>query len=515
MKKKIRKKLHPVIVFAILTLIVMIASSVGNLFKLEASYYRVNLVTGALESELVTIDSLFNRTGIQYLVSNMVSNFINFAPLGMIIVGLLGVGVAYKSGFLTALFKQIKKVPSKKFITFLVVLLGILTSMFYDVGYVILIPLSAILFMTLGRHPSAGICAAFAGITFGYGANVVINGLDISLVGYTSSSASILDANYVAKLDGNLIFIIISTFLLAWFGMMITEKFIVPKLGRYQVQEEETLEENLEISQLEKKGLAVVTIFMLPIILILIYCIIPGLPFSGLFLHLSGTSYPDQLFSNSSYFNQGSVFIFSVLLIISGLIFGLRTKTIKTSKDFVEGMNHYLSNFSSLLVMIFFAAQLSAVFKKSNIGVFITASLAEVLGNLELTGILLVIVSFLIVIICSIFLPVASTKWAILAPVMVPMFMQSTLTPEFAQAVFRAGDSAIKGITPLFTYFVIFIGFLQIYNQKKQDNVSITDAMSLMAPYTIGYTLLWLLIIIIFFIVGLPLGPGVGTVLGG
>ena len=176
-------------------------------------------------------------------------------------------------------------------------------------------------------------------------------------------------------------------------------------------------------------------------------------------------------------------------------------------------MNYYLKGFSSLLVLIFFAAQFCLIFKETNIGVFIVASFSELLNNLPLTGLTLVLVSFLIVAISTIFVPVSSTKWAILAPVMVPLFMQSSLTPEFAQAVFRAADSALKGITPLFTYFVILIGFLQIYNKKKKHVITITDAMSLMVPYTIAFSLLWLLIIIGFYIIGIPLGISTDVIL--
>ena len=166
-----------------------------------------------------------------------------------------------------------------------------------------------------------------------------------------------------------------------------------------------------------------------------------------------------------------------------------------------------------MLVLIFFAAQFCLIFKETNIGVFIVVSLTELLGNLQLTGIILIIFTFVITIISSIFVPSLATKWAIMSPVVVPMFMQSSFTPEFAQAVFRAADSSVKGMSPLFTYFVILIGFLQIYNSKKKDIITLTDAMSLMVPYAIAFSILWLLIIIGFYIMGLPLGFNTGVML--
>lgn len=512
MKKK-EVRLHPALLLFILTIIIMVVSSVGNILNLETTYYNVNSVTGDLETQVVTINNLFNRSGLQYLVSNMISNFINFAPLGTLIVGLMGVGVAYKSGFLNSFFKLVTKDKPKKLFTFLVVLLGVISSMFYEAAYVILIPLAAILFMNLGRHPSAGICAAFAGISFGYGANIVANGVDNTLITYTQNATKILDQNYVVSLHGNIIFMIFASLLIAYLGMIVTEKYVVPKLGRYTVSEEDDIDLSVEVSKKEKKGVVMALLSTLIVVLILAYCITPGLPFSGLFLNLNESNYVAQLFGDSSYFRQGSVLIFAVLLAFAGLIYGLRVKTIKNNKDIMNCMSYYLKGFSSLLVLIFFAAQFCLIFKETNIGVFIVVSLSELLGNMQLTGIILIIFTFIIIAISTFFVPALGTKWAILSPVIVPMFMQSSFTPEFSQAVFRAADSSVKGITPLFTYFVILIGFLQIYNSKKKDIITLTDAMSLMVPYTIAFSLLWLLIIIGFYVIGLPLGLNTGVML--
>lgn len=512
MKKK-EVRLHPALLLFILTIIIMVVSSVGNILNLETTYYNVNSVTGDLETQVVTINNLFNRTGLQYLVSNMINNFINFAPLGTLIVGLMGVGVAYKSGFLNSFFKMITKDKPRKLFTFLVVLLGVISSMFYEAAYVILIPLAAILFMNLGRHPSAGICAAFAGISFGYGANIVANGVDNTLITYTQNATKILDQNYVVSLHGNIIFMIFATLLIAYLGMVVTEKYVVPKLGRYTIDEEDNIDLTTEVSKKEKKGVVMALLSTLIVVLILVYCITPGLPFSGLFLNLKEKTYVAQLFGDGSYFRQGTVLIFAVLLAFAGLIYGLRVKTIKNNKDIMNCMSYYLKGFSSLLVLIFFAAQFCLIFKETNIGVFIVVSLSEMLGNMQLTGIVLIIFTFIIIAISTFFVPALGTKWAILSPVIVPMFMQSSFTPEFSQAVFRAADSSVKGITPLFTYFVIFIGFLQIYNSKKKDIITLTDAMSLMVPYTIAFSILWFLIIIGFYIIGLPLGLNTGVML--
>ena len=510
--KKRELKLHPAILLFILTIIVMIVSSVGSILNLETTYYNVNVVTGELETQIVTINNLFNRTGLRYLISSMMDNFTSFAPLGTLIVGLMGVGVAYKSGFLNSFFKMITKDKPRKLFTFLVVFCGVIFSMFFEVGYVILIPVAAILFMNLGRHPSAGVCASFAGITFGYGANLFVNGLDNTLSLYTKNAIKVLDSNYVFSMSGNIIFMIFATLLISYFGMIVTEKYIVPKLGKYVPTEEDEILEKNEITKKEKKSVILAILTTSLVTLIILYCILPGLPFSGLFLDLEAEGYVASLFGSNSYFNKGAVLVFSALLGLAGLVYGMRIKSIKNNKDLMNSMSYYLKGFSSLLILIFFAAQFCLIFKETNIGVFIVASLSQLFEKLQLTGIVLIIFSFIIILVCSIFVPAASTKWAILAPVMVPLFMQSSFTPEFAQALFRAADSSLKGVTPLFTYFVILIGFLQIYNNKK-NIITLTDAMALMVPYSICFTIIWFLVILAFYIIGLPIGIGTGVMI--
>lgn len=509
MKKK-KFRLHPALVFLILTIVIMIISCVGGIFNLEANYYVVNENTGDLTGQIVNIKNLFNRTGLQYLISSMMNNFLEFAPLGSLIVGLLGIGVGYKSGFLNSLFKMIGEKMSRKSLTFIVVLLGILFSCISEVGYVILIPLAAILFMNLGRHPSAGICAAYSGITFGYGANFVINRLDSMFMKYTGIATTILDTSYKVNLYGNVIFTLISTVLVAYIGMLVTEKFIIPKLGKYYFDEEEPSQE-IAVSKKERKGVVIALIATVIVGIILVYCLIKGLPFSGLLLDLTQNSYVDMLFGDGSYFYKGAVTIFSFMLIFSSIIYGIRVGTIDDNRDIVDGMGYYLKDVASLLVLIFFAAQFCLIFKETNIGLFIVASFSELLNGLQLSGILLVIVTFIVIAVSTFFVPVSSTKWAVLSPVIVPMFMQSSMTPEFAEAIFRAADSSMLGLTPIFNYFVILIGFLHIYNKRKNDVITITDAMSLMVPYTLCFTILWFVIILAFYIIGIPIGIGTGV----
>ena len=198
----------------------------------------------------------------------------------------------------------------------------------------------------------------------------------------------------------------------------------------------------------------------------------------------------------------------------TGVVVEVNAETDFVAKNALEEvLGYYLEDVASLLVLIFFAAQFCLIFKETNIGLFIVASLSELINKFQFTGLLLVVVTFLVVAISTFFVPMASTKWAMMSPVIVPMFMQSSMTPEFAEAVFRAADSSVKGLTPIFSYFVILIGFLHIYNKRKNDVITISDAMSLMVPYAIAFTILWLIIILAFSIIGIPIGIGTGVML--
>ena len=313
-------------------------------------------------------------------------------------------------------------------------------------------------------------------------------------------------------MTGNIVFTTVSTILLAYVGMVVTERFIIPKLGKYYFDEEEP-SQNGVVSKRERKGVILSIGATCIVLLFLAYCLIKGLPFSGLLLDLSQNKYIDMLFGEGSYFYKGSVTIFSFILMFSGLIYGIRVGSIDDNRDFVDGMSYYLKDVASLLVLIFFASQFCLIFKETNIGLFIVASFSELLNGMQLSGLSLVVITFLVVAISSFFVPMASTKWAMLSPVIVPMFMQASMTPEFAMAVFRAADSSVKGVTPIFSYFVILIGFLHIYNKRKNDVITITDAMSLMVPYTIAFTVLWFIIILAFYIMGIPIGIERGVML--
>lgn len=499
-KKKKHLAVHPIITFILLIIVVMIASAILNALGVKANFNKINTATGEIETSIITVTSLLNADGIRYMITNAISNFINFAPLSAIIVSLIGIGIAEKSGFLKAIFGKTKKIPNVV-LTGLVILLGVISSVFSDGGYVILIPLSALLFLINKRNPSIGIIAAFAGITGGYGANLILGSVDYEYSVITTTAAQLIDNDYLVRISSNYFVMIVAAIAITILGTWITEKFIAKK---FPVPAEEPEEETTEN---RNRGLFF-SIFAIGILLIIfIYTIIPGLPFSGLLLNRDEIMYLNQLFGYNSYLVQGFVFLFTFALTIISLAYGIGAGTIKNNKTFANFLTHALNDAGYMLVLLFMASQFVAIFKKSEIGTVIGSSLTNLIATMDITGLPLIIIFFLFATILGLFVTSSTIKWSMMSPIVVPMFMQNNLSPEFAQMIFRATDSITRGITPLMAFFVIYVVFLQKYTKNR--TVSVGKSLSYMVPYTLGFTLIWFVIVIGWYILGAPIGVNV------
>lgn len=521
MKKKKRLKLNPITLFFILILTTIVLSAVlsglgkikiGNnypfSFLSQGTYNTINTVTGELENEFVEVESLLNRSGIQYIIGNIVNNFITFSPLSMLLITLIGLSVAEKSGLIKTLTLSFNPRTPNYVFTSLIILLGIISTLSSEIGYVVLIPLGAIIFSINKRNPLVGIIAAFAGLAGGYGINLIWGSLDISLSNYTTTAAQLLDAKYMVSLSGNIFFMIISVICLVIIGTIITEKFIMPKFPN---KLDET-DELFIIEKKEKRGLILSIISVIVLVSIFIYMIIPGLPFSGILLDTTSTGYINQLFGSNSYFQQGLVVLVSALLFVAGLFYGIGAKTIKSDKNVIDFITSSKNNIGYLIILILFASQFIAIFKKTNIGTIINIWIIDILKMGNISGLPLIILFFGLTIIGSIFLPSPSIKWSIMAPSIVPLFMQSNLSPEFAQMVYRSAVSVGNLCTPLLAYFVIYLGYLQIYN-RKDETITIGESFRYIRPYFIIFGLSFLLLIIIWYIIGAPIGPGINPAL--
>ena len=259
----------------------------------------------------------------------------------------------------------------------------------------------------------------------------------------------------------------------------------------------------------EKKGLLYARITAIVMGIAIIYSIIPGLPLSGALLDMTQKTYSDQLFGSTSYFQDGFTYMLSMFFMLTGIAYGIGAKSINNDKELFNKLNEKLSSLGTLIAMIFFASQFISVFKESNIGTVIVALLTNLLKSLPLSGIALIIVSIIVIAISNIFMTTSLAKWTIISPVLIPAMMQINMSPQYGQFIFRAAESMTNGITPLLAYFVVYIGYLNIYNKDQNKSFSIQDGLKLMMPYFICYGIAWLVIIIMWYIIGLPLGPGV------
>lgn len=523
MKEKRKRRLkkfhfHPATTFLLLTIFLIVLSCFLSKLNIQSSYSIINSSTMELETKIVKVKNLLTAEGVKLIIGEAATNLASFSAFINLIIALIGLSVAHASGFIKAFIKRNTLNLNNKIITFIIILLGIFSSLVNDVGYVVLIPLSAFIFAANKRSPLLGITTAFCGVSFGYAISLFTGSLDVALVQQTELASHLVDANYHVALLSNIFVMIASSIVLAIVGTIAIETVVVKKIGKYKNSEELentmditdliTLDDKEKIEQeyLTKKGLRnayIVGIFM---IILFIYMIIPGLPNSGLLLDMTEKTYVKQLFGANSYFQSGFTYLVSLWFLTVGVAYALGAKTIKNDKELVEKISVFFKDIGSIIVTIFFFVQFISVFKKTNIGVIISCWGADIINNLSFSGIILVFLSLFIMAISGLFLTSAVSKWVVFSPVVVPMMMQSNISPEFAQFILRAADSMTKGITPLLAYFIIYLGYLNIYNNNKEP-ITIRKSLSFVLPYFSFMVLAWVIIVIGWYLIGLPLGP--------
>lgn len=437
--------------------------------------------------------NLLSVEGLHKIITNLVTNFTNFAPLGTVLVSLLGIAVAEHSGLIGTILRIIIIKAPKKMLTFVIVFAGILSNTASEIGYVLLVPLSAMIFLAVGRHPIAGLAAAFAGVSGGYSANLLLGTIDPLLAGLTQEAAHIIDPAYEVNPAVNYYFMFVSTFFIALAGTIITEKIIVPRLGNYKGNVEQ--EEIKPISKDEKRGLIFSSLALSFFLIIILFGLIPE---NGFLRDLSTGSVL------KSPFLKGIVTFIFLGGFIGGLAYGIGARTIRKDTDVIKGMNKSMESLGSYIVLVFFAAQFVAFFNWTNLGQIIAVEGALLLKASGLGPIPLLIVFIIITGFLNLFIGSASAKWAIMAPVFVPLFMLLGYSPELVQAAYRVGDSATNIISPMMSYFALIIAFIHKYDEKA----GIGTLISTMLPYSIAFFIIWTVLFIIWFLFGLPLGPG-------
>ncbi|MBK8661219.1 MAG: AbgT family transporter [Ignavibacteriales bacterium] len=476
---------HPATLFFIFAVLIVAASGVASWAGIEVQH--------PAKDEMIKPVNLFSIDGIHYILTSLVVNFTSFAPLGTVLVALLGIGVAEGSGLMgTALRLIVLKAP-KKILTFVIVFSGVMSNAASEVGYVLLIPLAAIIFLAVGRHPILGIAAAFAGVSGGYSANLLLGTIDPLLAGLSQEAAHIIDKTYMVNPAANYYFMAFSTFLIAGAGTWVTEKIVSPRLGAYTGSEKP--EELKPLSDPEKKGLlyALVTSF------VIVAVILAGLIPENGFLRDPKTN--DIL---KSPFMSGIVSIIFFGGALAGIAYGIGAKTIRSDSDVMKGMGKAMETLGSYMVLVFFAAQFVAYFNKSNLGLIIAVEGSTLLKSLDLGEIPLMISFVVLTALLNLFMGSASAKWAIMAPVFIPMFMLLGYSPEFTQVAYRVGDSVSNVISPMMSYFALIIAMIQRYDK----NAGLGTLISTMIPFTIVFFIIWSLVLVGWVSLDLPLGPG-------
>jgi aminobenzoyl-glutamate transport protein len=430
----------------------------------------------------------------------MVTNFTGFAPLGTVLVALIGIGVAEHSGLIGAALRLLVLSSPRVLLTPILVFAGVMSNMASEIGYVLLVPLAGLIFQAAGRHPILGMAAAFAGVSGGYSANLLIGTIDPLLAGLSQEAAQIIDTDYTVSPLANWYFMIVSTPLVTMMGWFVTEKIIAPRFP--DTPTKEVVGEDPQAQRLqpeEKRGLIWAVVASLAFTLLLAWAILPpgSLPGAGFLRNpVSGALL-------NSPFLSGVVAIIFLYGVITGVVYGIAAGTIRSDADVINGMGKSMSTLGVYLVLTFFAAQFVAYFNWTQLGLVLAVNGASSLQALGLPAIPLFICFILLAAFVNLFMGSASAKWALMAPVFIPMFMLLGYSPELTQVAYRVGDSVTNIISPLMSYFALIIAFFQRYEPKA----GIGTIVSVMLPYSMVFLVGWTVMFAFWLGFGLPIGP--------
>ena len=476
---------HPATLFALFAALVVVLSWVFSLTGISA----VHPGTG----ETVTPVNLLSVEGLHLILTKMVVNFTAFAPLGTVLVALLGIGIAEGSGLIGTVLRMVVLAAPARLLTFVIVFAGVISNTASEVGYVLLVPLAAVIFLAAGRHPLAGLAAAFAGVSGGYSANLLLGTIDPLLAGLSEEAARIIDPTYTVNPACNYYFMFVSTFIIAVLGTWVTEKLVVPRLGEYTGDEKP--EEIRKSTPAEKRGVWFAGISM---VLFTVFILAGLLPETGYLRD------PETHMVLRSPFMSGIVALIFLSAGIAGVAYGIGAGTFKNDSDVMKGMAKAMETLGTYIVLVFFAAQFVAYFNWTNLGLIMAIKGADVLKAANLGPVALMLCFVLVAAAINLVMGSASAKWAIMAPVFIPMFMLLGYSPEFTQMAYRVGDSVTNIISPMMSYFALIVAFIQRYDRKA----GIGTVISTMLPYSIVFLIGWSILLAIWVAFELPIGPG-------
>ncbi|MFQ2443687.1 AbgT family transporter [Aeromonas caviae] len=477
----------PAMLFLYALLIVWVGSWIGSQF----SFDLVNPRTG----EAVVINNLLTGAGLADFLVSMVTTFTGFAPLGIVLVAMLGVGVAEQSGFINTGLKKLLKVTPARFLTPMLILVAIVSHTAADAGYVLVIPIGGIIFHAAGRHPLAGIAAAFAGVSGGFAANFLPSGRDALLQGFTQSAAQLFDPDYMVNTLCNIIFTGASSLLIICVGWFVTEKIVEPRLKQVPLNEDlESADEMGRYSAQESRAFNWAGFAMLAAVVLLGLALAPG---------DSPMRAPDgSLTTFAAPVMKSIVPLIFLLFILPGIVYGFVAGSFKSGKDVIDAMSATMNKMGSYMVMAFFCALFIKAFGDSNLGTLLALSGAEVLHALALPGEVTIVGIILLTATVNLVVGSASAKWALISPILVPMLMAVGISPELTQAAYRVGDSASNIITPLMVFFPLVV----VYCQQYVKSTGIGTLVSMMLPYSLAFLVSWTGFLLLYWALGFPLG---------
>jgi aminobenzoyl-glutamate transport protein len=441
------------------------------------------------------VQNLLTGAALASFLANMVSVFVNFPPLGIVLVALLGVGVAEHVGFIGAGLKAMLNITPRMLLTPMLVLVACLSHTATDAGYVLVIPLGGVIFYTAGRHPLAGIAAGFAGVSGGFSANFIPSGIDPLLQGFTQSAAQIIDPARMVNPLSNWYFTAASTVMIVLLGWYLTDRIVEPRLKGVEVDGDQSDMPRLEpITASERKGLVAGTVALAIGVILLTLSLLPG--------DSPMRSPEGELTVFTAPIMRSIVPLIFLLFLFPAIAYGLVAGTIRSSKDVINGMSKAMASMGYYIVMAFFAALFTDAFNRSNIGALVALKGATFLQALDMPGQVTIVGIILVTCGVNLLIGSASAKWALLAPILVPMLMQVGLAPELTQAAYRIGDSTTNIITPLMPYFPLVVVYCQRYVRKA----GIGTVASMMMPYSVVFLIAWTAFLLLYWAAGFSLG---------
>jgi aminobenzoyl-glutamate transport protein len=476
---------HPAFLFLLLCGIVVLISFLAAQFGLEAIHPKTKQVL--LPVNLLSVE------GLHYLLTEMVKNFTGFAPLGTVLVAMIGFSFAEKSGLLGALLRLIVIKSPKALVIPAILLAGVLSHTAGDIGYVLLIPLSAMAAYQVGLHPLAGLAASFAGVSGGFAANFLLSTADPLLSGISQEAARIIDADYKVSPLANWYFMASSSILIVLIGTLVTNKIVIPFLGKFSGAAPES--EGLALKEEEKKGLRVAGLVLAVLVGFILWGCVPEDGF------LRDPKTGNLL---TSPILKGIVPVVFLIGTLTGLAYGFVAKSFRTQDDLVRAMQDAMVTMAPYLVLVFFASQFIALFNYSNVGVIAAIHGADYLETVGLGSVSLMIGFILLTVVMDLMIGSASAKWALMAPIFIPMFMLLGYAPELTQSAYRIGDSVVNIISPLMSYFPLILAFAAKYDSQAR----VGTLVALMLPYSLSFLLFWSCFLFLWMTMEWPLGPG-------